>query len=45
MPIGVPDGPQNLAFAGPDRKTLFILGRNAVWKIAMLSQGVKGRYK
>jgi gluconolactonase len=45
IPVGVPDGPQNLAFAGPDRRTLFIVGRNAAWKIAMQAQGVQGRSK
>jgi gluconolactonase len=37
--------PQNLAFAGPDKKTLYIVGRNAAWKIQMLSTGHKGRAK
>jgi gluconolactonase len=37
--------PQNLAFAGADKKTLYIVGRNAAWKIAMLSSGYKGRAK
>lgn len=37
--------PQNLAFAGPDKKTLYIVGRNAAWKIDMLAQGYKGRAK
>jgi gluconolactonase len=45
IPIGNPDGPQNLAFAGPDRKTLYIVGDGAVWKVAMLAQGPKGRAK
>jgi len=37
--------PQNLAFAGPDKKTLYIVGRNAAWKVQMLSTGYKGRAK
>ena len=45
IPIGNPDGPQNLAFAGPDKKTLYVVGDGAVWKIAMLAQGPKGRAK
>jgi len=45
IPIGIADGPQNLAFAGPDRKTLYVVGRNAAWKIAMQSQGPKDRAK
>jgi gluconolactonase len=36
---------QNLAFAGPDKKTLYLVGRNAAWKIQMLAQGYKGRAK
>jgi gluconolactonase len=37
--------PQNLAFAGPDKKTLYIVGRNAAWKVQMLAQGHKDRAK
>jgi gluconolactonase len=37
--------PQNLAFAGRDKKTLYIVGRNAAWKVQMLSTGYKGRAK
>ncbi|OFW37308.1 MAG: hypothetical protein A3F70_06685 [Acidobacteria bacterium RIFCSPLOWO2_12_FULL_67_14] len=36
---------QNLAFAGPDKKTLYVLGRGGVYKIAMLAQGYQGRAK
>ncbi len=45
IPIGNPDGPQNLAFAGPDKRTLYVVGDGAVWKVAMLAQGPKGRAK
>lgn len=45
IPIGNPDGPQNLAFAGPDRKTLYVVGDGAVWKVAMIAQGPKARAK
>ena len=45
IPVGNPDGPQNIAFAGPDKKTLYIVGDGAVWKVAMLAQGPKGRAK
>jgi gluconolactonase len=45
IPIGVTGGPQNLAFAGPDKKTLYVVGRGAMWTIAMLAQGPKGRAK
>ena len=41
IPIGMADGPQNLAFAGFDRKTLFVVGRGAVWKVGMQAQGVR----
>lgn len=37
--------PQNLAFAGPDKKTLYIVGRGAAFKVQMLSQGYKGQAK
>jgi gluconolactonase len=37
--------PQNLAFAGADKKTLYIVGRNAAWKVEMLAQGYMGRAK
>jgi len=37
--------PQNLAFAGPDKKTLYVVGRGAAFKIEMLAQGFKDRAK
>ena len=43
--IPVSRNPNNLAFAGPDRKTLFIVARGAVYKVPMLAQGYKGRAK
>jgi gluconolactonase len=36
---------QNLAFAGPDKKTLYLVGRSAAWKIETLTQGYAGRAK
>ena len=36
-------GPQNLAFAGPDMKTLYIVGGGSVFKVEMLAQGIKAR--
>ena len=45
IPIGNPDGPQNLAFAGPDKRTLYVVGDGAVWKAAMIAQGPRGRAK
>ena len=43
--IPTPLGAQATAFAGPDKKTLYIVGGGAVWKVAMLAQGVQGRAK
>ena len=37
--------PQNLAFAGTDKKTLYVVGRGTVFKVQMLAQGFKGRAK
>jgi gluconolactonase len=41
----VQNGPQNIAFAGPDKRTLYIVGRGAAWKIQMLAQGPRERAK
>jgi gluconolactonase len=35
--------PQNLAFAGPNMKTLYVVGGGAVFKVQMTTQGIKGR--
>jgi gluconolactonase len=43
--IPVSRAPQNLAFAGPNKKTLYIVGRGAAYKVQMLSQGFAGRAK
>jgi gluconolactonase len=43
--IPVSRSPQNLAFAGPDKKTLYIVGRGAAYKVQMLAQGFLGRAK
>ena len=37
--------PQNLAFSGPGKKTLYMVGAGAVFKVQTLAQGVKGRAK
>jgi gluconolactonase len=37
--------PQNLAFAGPDKKTLYLTGRSALFSVQMLAQGYSGRAK
>jgi gluconolactonase len=36
---------QSVAFAGLDKKTLYVTGSNTVYKIAMLAEGFKGRPK
>ncbi len=43
--IPLPGSPQNLAFAGQDKKTLYVVGRGNVYKVDMLAQGYKGRAK
>ena len=37
--------PQNLAFAGPDKKTLYLTGGSALFSVKMLAQGYPGRAK
>jgi gluconolactonase len=37
--------PQNLAFGGPDKKTLYLNGGTALFKLQMIAQGYKGRPK
>ncbi|MEO8678310.1 MAG: SMP-30/gluconolactonase/LRE family protein [Vicinamibacterales bacterium] len=37
--------PQNIAFAGADKKTLYIVGRGSAWKVRLLAEGYKGRAK
>jgi gluconolactonase len=36
---------QNLAFAGPNKKTLYMVGSGAAFKVQMLAQGFMGRAK
>ena len=43
--IPVSRNPNNLVFAGPDKKTLFIVARGAVYKVGMIAEGYKGRAK
>jgi gluconolactonase len=43
--IELPKPPQNLAFAGADRHSLYVVGRGAVWKIRTLASGPAGRAK
>jgi gluconolactonase len=37
--------PQNLAFAGKDKRTLYVVGRGVAFQIQMLAQGFTGRAK
>ena len=37
--------PQNLAFSGPDKRTLYMVGAGAVFKVSTLAQGVRSRAK
>jgi len=43
--IPTPLPAQATAFAGPDKKTLYVVGGGAVYKVAMLTEGVKSRAK
>ncbi|MDD5579285.1 MAG: SMP-30/gluconolactonase/LRE family protein [Methylobacter sp.] len=43
--IALPKKPQNIAFAGRDKKTLYAVGRGSAYKIPLLAQGFKGRAK
>lgn len=43
--ITVPRLPSNVAFGGPDRKTLYITARSALYRIRTLSAGPSGRGK
>jgi gluconolactonase len=43
IPLSRP--PQNLAFAGKDKKTLYVVGRGAAFQVQMIAQGFTGRAK
>jgi gluconolactonase len=43
--IPLPKAPQNLTFAGKDKKFLYVVGRNSAYRIAMLTPGFAGRAK
>lgn len=43
--ITLPKQPQNLAFAGADKKTLYVVGRGAAYRFAVLTPGVATRAK
>jgi gluconolactonase len=37
--------PQNLTFAGPDRKSLYTVGSNAIYRVQLLAAGIRSRGK
>jgi gluconolactonase len=43
IPLSRP--PQNLAFAGKDKKTLYVVGRGVAFEVQMIAQGFTGRAK
>ena len=43
--IVLPKKPQNIAFAGTDKKSLYAVGRGSAYRIPLLAQGFKGRAK
>jgi gluconolactonase len=43
IPVG--RAPQNIAFAGKDKKTLYIVGRGSAFKVDLETPGFKGRAK
>lgn len=43
--IALPKAPQNLAFAGEGKQTLYVVGRGAAYKVAVLTAGFSGRAK
>jgi gluconolactonase len=43
--IALPHRPQNLAFAGKDKKTLYVVGRGAAYRIRLEAAGFAGRAK
>jgi len=40
--IALPKKPQNIAFAGTDKKTLYAVGRGSAYRIPLIAQGFKG---
>ena len=41
--IPMPRAPQNLSFGGPDKKTLYVVGRGVASKVAMIARGLEER--
>jgi len=43
--IALPKAPQNIAFAGPDKRTLYVVGRGSAYRFPVLTPGFAGRSK
>ena len=43
--VPMPKKPGQVAFAGPDKKTLYVLAADSLYKVPMLAEGYKGRLK
>ncbi|WP_140626556.1 SMP-30/gluconolactonase/LRE family protein [Methylibium rhizosphaerae] len=43
--VPLPKAPQNIAFAGTDKRTLYAVGRGSAWRITALTSGFGGRAK
>jgi gluconolactonase len=43
--IETPRQPQNVAFSGPDRRYLYIVGRGGVYRVRTETRGVQTRVK
>jgi gluconolactonase len=43
--IALPKAPQNIAFAGKDKKTLYVVGRGAAYRLPLLTAGLSNRAK
>ncbi|HLO93612.1 MAG TPA: SMP-30/gluconolactonase/LRE family protein [Burkholderiaceae bacterium] len=43
--ITLPRAPQNLAFGGPEKRQLYVVGRGAAWQVAVLTPGLALRAK
>lgn len=43
--IALPRQPQNLAFAGPDKQWLYVVGRGGAWRLRTLTTGLASRAK
>lgn len=43
--IPIPKKPQNLAFSGPNKNVLYVVGRGSAYKIPLLARGISTRAK